>query len=86
MREFPFINSLRIKDLVWFIQNKWGKGSFSLPNNIENKISIDSDYEAYVYLLWIVNLGNLFNEDNFDTMILRTIKMKEECIIQKNKM
>ena len=32
------------------------------------------------------NLGNTFNEEDFDTMIFAAIKEREQYIVQKNKM
>ena len=70
----PHITNLRIKDLVWFIENKCDSDLDYLPDYVESKISIDSGSETYVINYTFTLLGNTFNKEDFDTMIFAALK------------
>ena len=50
------------------------------------KLLTDNGSVIYVISIYLLFIGNTFNEDDFDTMIYDAIKNREQKIIDKNSM
>ena len=82
----PQFESLRVKDLYWFLENKWTNGIEYLPDEYEKK-SLNRQW------LWnlckIVSLmfkGNTLNQEEFENLISLAVKERQDKFVEKHNM
>ena len=82
----PHIERLRIKDLYWFLENKWDNSLRYLPDDYEKK-SISRQW------LWnlcnkVSNyiLGNTFSQKEFELFISTAVKERQDKFVRKHDM
>ena len=86
MKIVPQIDSLRIKDFLWFLENKCVDALKYLLNDYEKK-SLNRQWLCNLCIIQKLNcLGNTFNQNDFEIFIENAIKDRQNKFIQKHNM
>ena len=81
----PHIESLRNKDLIWFLENKCDDALNCLPDDCKMR-SINQQRLWILCITKFINhsLGNTFNTEAFEEMISEAIKERQDKYIEKH--
>ena len=83
----PHIESLGIKDLLWFLENNWNNSIDYLPEDYQQKKTLNRQW------LWslciqmnLISIDNTFYSKEFQELINTTIKEREYKYLEKHSM
>ena len=77
---------MRVKNLIWFLENKCDKAADYLPDEYEKK-NLNRQWLWNLCInLFIYNIGNSFNQEEFEEFIGEAVKERQDKYIQKYNM